>query len=160
MKSVTSGYTWSSVVVALILLGTGVFATAAAAGGFATREEAVAMVGKTLAALKEDRGGTLKAITAKDPRFIDRDLYVTIYDMDGLMLAHGALPGMVGKNMIELRDIDGVPYVRERLTMARSKEAFWHDYKFTDPVTKKVMPKSMYCQRLPDMVVCAGVYKR
>ena len=32
-------------------------------------------------------------------------------------------------------------------------------YKFTDPVTKKVLPKSMYCERLDDTVVCGGIYK-
>jgi cytochrome c len=31
---------------------------------------------------------------------------------------------------------------------------------FSDPVTKKLLPKSMYCEKLSDTAVCAGIYKR
>ena len=29
----------------------------------------------------------------------------------------------------------------------------------TDPMTRKVEPKEMYCERLDDVVVCGGIYK-
>ncbi|CAK0777021.1 hypothetical protein CCP4SC76_6280001 [Gammaproteobacteria bacterium] len=46
------------------------------------------------------------------------------------------------------------------MDLARSKGKFWQDYKFTDPLTKKIKPKQMYCEKLDETVVCAGVYKR
>ena len=49
--------------------------------------------------------------------------------------------------------------VKERMELARSKGSFWQDYKFTDPVSKKIEPKSMYCERLDDSVVCGGIYR-
>jgi cytochrome c len=67
---------------------------------------------------------------------------------------------MVGKVVIDLKDIDGKEFVRERVELAQSKPNFWQDYKFTNPVTKNVEPKQMYCERLDDVVVCGGVYRR
>ncbi len=34
-------------------------------------------------------------------------------------------------------DADGKPFIRESVELARSKGRFWHDYEFTDPVTKE-----------------------
>lgn len=62
--------------------------------------------------------------------------------------------------MIDLKDPDGKAFVKERVDLAKGKGKFWHDYKFTDPVSKKVLPKSAYCEKLDETVVCAGVYKR
>ena len=61
--------------------------------------------------------------------------------------------------MIDLKDIDGKEFVRVRVELAKSKPNFWQDYKFTNPVSKKIEPKSMYCERLGETVVCGGIYK-
>ena len=53
------------------------------------------------------------------------------------VLAHGQNPKMVGKELIDLRDPDGKEFVKERVDLARSKGKFWHDYKFTDPLTQE-----------------------
>ena len=37
--------------------------------------------------------------------------------------------------------------------------SFWQDYKFVNPVSKKVEPKQMYCEKLDNTAVCAGIYK-
>ena len=66
---------------------------------------------------------------------------------------------LVGENLIDMLDIDGKPYVKERVELAKSKGSFWQDYKYTNPATKKIEPKSMYCEKLDDMAVCAGIYK-
>jgi len=73
--------------------------------------------------------------------------------------AHGANPRLVGKNVLDLKDIDGKPYVQERVDLAKSKGTFWQDYKYTNPLTKKMEPKSAYCEKLDDTVVCGGIYK-
>ena len=59
-----------------------------------------------------------------------------------------------------LADADGKEFIKERVALAKSKGKFWQDYKFTDPVTKKVLRKSAYCEKAGDNIVCAGVYKR
>ncbi len=127
---------------------------------FATVKEAEAMVGKAVVALKVNKQKTLDEITAKDPKWTDRDLYVMVYNMSGTVLAHGANPKMVGKDMIDFKDVDGKLFIKERMELAKSKTKFSQDYKFTDPVTKKVLPKIAYCETVDGMVACAGVYKR
>ena len=135
-------------------------AATAGAAEYATKEEAVAMVKKGIAFIKangKDKG--YAEITSKTSRFKDRDLYLVVYGLDGTVHAHGANEKMVGRNLIDLKDIDGKPFVKERVELAQTKASFWQDYKFTNPVTKAIEPKQMYCERLDDTVVCGGVYK-
>jgi signal transduction histidine kinase len=126
----------------------------------ATSAEATAMVKKGVAFIKangKDKG--YAEITNKAGQFNDRDLYLTVYGLDGAVRAHGANEKMVGKNLIDLKDVDGKAFVKERVELAASKGTFWQDYKFTNPVSKKIEPKSMYCEKLDDAVVCGGIYK-
>jgi len=126
----------------------------------ATSAEATAMVKKGVAFIKangKDKG--YAEISNKTGQFNDRDLYLTVYGLDGTVRAHGANEKMIGKNLIELKDVDGKAFVKERVELGASKGTFWQDYKFTNPVSKKIEPKSMYCERLDDAVVCGGIYK-
>ena len=125
-----------------------------------TAKEAEAMVKKGVTYIKGNPRDTAMAeITNKKGMFIDRELYLTVYTMDGTAMAHGANEKFVGKNMIDLRDGDGKEHIRERMELAKTKTAFWQDFKFTNPVTKKMEPKSMYCEKSADLVVCGGIYK-
>ena len=143
---------------AALLLGQ---ATAAgAAEGGATAEQATAMVRKGIAFIRAN--GSEKGyaeITRKTGQFRHQDLYLTVYTLDGLVMAHGANDKMVGRNLIELKDVDGKAFVKERVELAKTKPSFWQDYKFTNPESKKIEPKSMYCERLEQTVVCGGIYK-
>jgi cytochrome c len=133
------------------------------AGAFAanaTAPEAQAMVKKGVAFIKangKEKG--YAEISNKTGQFTDKDLYLTVYGMDGTVRAHGANEKMIGKNLIDLKDVDGKPFVKERVDMAAAKPTFWQDYKFTNPVSKKIEPKSMYCEKLDDSIVCGGIYK-
>ncbi len=135
-------------------------AQAVAAETYATRPQAEQLVGKVVAAMRKDAHTTLSAITAKDTAWVNGDLYPVVYDLQGKVLAHGQNPKLVGKNLIDVRDVEGNYYVRERVELAKSKGKFWQNYVFVDPVTKGVLPKEMYCEKLDENVVCAGVYKR
>jgi signal transduction histidine kinase len=133
---------------------------AAHASDNATKEEAVAMVKKGVAFIRSQGNEKGYAeITNKGGRFTDRDLYLVVYGHDGVVRAHGANEKMVGKNLIDLKDVDGKAFVKERVELSQSKGTFWQDYKFTNPVTKKIEPKQMYCERLDDVAVCGGIYK-
>lgn len=126
----------------------------------ATKEEAVAMVKKGVAFIKAN--GTEKgyaAISAKGGQFSDRDLYLVVYGLDGKCHAHGANAKQIGKDLIDLTDIDGKYFVKERVALVSAKPAgAWQEYKFTNPVSKKVEAKVMYCEKLGETAVCGGVY--
>ena len=62
--------------------------------------------------------------------------------------------------MLDATDVDGKYYVKERLALAAKKADFCQDYKFVNPVSKKIEPKQMFCHPLPDTAVCAGVYAK
>ena len=132
-----------------------------AADGGATEADATAMVKKGVAYIKangKDKG--YAEITSKADQLRHEDLYLTVYTLDGVVLAQGANEKMVGKNLLELKDIDGKAFIKERLDMARAKPSFWQDYKFTNPSTKKVEPKRVYCERLDESVICGGIYRK
>lgn len=127
----------------------------------ATKDEAVAMVKSGIAFLKAN--GTEKGYTEisnKEGQFRKDDLYLVVYGLDGKCLAHGSNPKQIGKDLIDLTDIDGKYFVKERVALAKANPGgFWQDYKFTNPVTKKIAPKTMYCEKFGETAVCGGVYK-
>jgi cytochrome c len=128
---------------------------------FGTPKEAEAMVKSAVMHVKKvGKDQAYADFTGKKSPFSDRDLYVVVYGMDGKVWAHGQNAKMVGRDMIDLKDPDGKPFVKERVELAKANGMFWQDYKFTDPVSKKVLPKAMYCERLDETVVCTGIYKR
>ena len=123
-------------------------------------DDATAMVKKGVAFIKasgKDKG--YAEISSKTSQFKKEDLYLVVYGLDGTVHAHGANEKMIGKNLIDLKDIDGKLFVKERVEMAKTKPSFWQDYKFTNPESKKIEPKSMYCEKLDETVVCGGIYK-
>src|SRR5262249_7781525 len=84
-----------------------------------TREEAAAMVKRVQNKFKADGAdATFKAITSQARIFHDRDLYPFVYTLDGVAVAHGAKPELIGKNLIDLRDQNGKYIIREMIEIA------------------------------------------
>ena len=145
----------AAIVTALYLAGGGI-----ASADSVSKDEAVAMVKKAVAAIKSE--GPEKAyaeISNPAGKFIDRDLYIVVYGLDGVVLAHGANTSRIGTNQIDDKDPDGKAFVKERVELAKQQPSFWQTYKFMNPVTKKVEPKQMYCERLAETAVCGGIYQ-
>ena len=126
----------------------------------ATKDEAIAMVNKAAALYKKE--GADKAFAEFDKKpgdFTDRDLYIMVYSTSGKVLAHGSNAKLVGKDMASAQDVDGTYYVKDRMALAAKQKTFWQDYKFVNPVTKKIEPKQAYCDVEGDAIICSGVYK-
>jgi len=94
-----------------------------------------------------------------DGLFIDRDLYVFAMNMDGIRLAHGKNQKLVGLSIADFKDVDDKPYGKEIMDLGKGAGSGWVDYKFTDPVTKKIGEKTSYVQREGDVIIAAGAYK-
>ena len=137
------------------------FASVSIAAEFGTAAEAEAMVKKAVALIKsQGKDKAFAEISNPKGKFIDRDLYIFVYDTKGTCVAHGFNQKMIGVDLIDMKDPDGKLYVRERVEIAKTKGKGWQDYKFTDPITKKIEPKTAYVERIGDLIVGCGIYKR
>jgi signal transduction histidine kinase len=122
-------------------------------------DEAMAMVKKAVAYVKAN--GKEKAFAEfSNPKgaFVDRDLYVMVYDMEGNNKAHGSNPKLIGKNLLEIKDADGVFIVKGLIDTAK-KGSGWFDYKWPNATTKAVEPKSTYVEKVDDVLIGVGIYK-
>jgi cytochrome c len=139
-----------------------VFASSAPAAEFGTRDEAIAMV-KRVQAMFKAKGpeATFKAVSdPADKDFHDRDLYVFIYDMKGLNLAHGARPALIGKTLIDLKDQDGKYLIREMIDIAKGPGNGWINYKWPNPLTNKIEDKASYIELMGDYFIGVGIYRQ
>ena len=126
-----------------------------------TADEAKAMVGKADAYMKAN--GKEKAfaeINNTKGMFVKDDLYVWVSDLNAKILAHGANEKLIGKSLVDLKDSDGKLFMKEIMDNAKAKGAGWSDYRWTNPVTKKVELKSTYFLKVDDMVFACGIYKK
>ena len=124
-----------------------------------TTQEAEAMVKKAIVYYQKNGKDKALADFAKSPGpFVDRDLYVTVYNPAGDALAH-INPKMVGKNMMELRDGNGKYHIKERMEAAQKAEHGWQDFTFFNPVSKKIEPKRMYWEKHDGLIFACGAYK-
>lgn len=132
----------------------------ALAGDTGSAAEAMALVKKAGEYLKAN--GKEKAFAEfSNPKgaFKDRDLYIMAYDMNGVNLAHGANPKLIGKDLHELRDADGTYIVKAFVDTAKNKGKGWVDYKWPNPVSKAIESKSTYIEKNGDVLLGAGIYK-
>ncbi|MGB9992397.1 cache domain-containing protein [Massilia sp. SM-13] len=123
--------------------------------------EAVAMVKKAVALAKAEGKDKMMAAIS-DPAnkdFHDRDLYIYVYDLNGVALAHGNNPKLVGKPLIGMKDGEGKAMIKEMVDVAKAKGSGWVDFKWPNPVTKAVEQKSGYIEKVDDYLIGSGIYK-
>jgi signal transduction histidine kinase len=141
-----------------------VFELAVAGAVFAadkgTKDEAIALTKKAVAFYKS--AGADKAFSAindKNGVFVDRDLYVYVIDSTGRVRAHGGNSRLLGKDLTQLKDADGKPFIANIVDMVKAKKSGWIDYKWVDPVNQQIESKSSYVEPVDDLGFAVGVYK-
>ncbi len=136
-------------------------ASAVSAAEFGTKEEAAAMVKRVQEKFKKDGAdATFKAVSDKStPEFHDRDLYPFIFDMNGVNVAHGTRPFLIGKNLLDFKDPDGKYIFHEMIKIANGPGSGWIDYKFLNPFTNKIENKSSYIERIGNYFVGVGAWQ-
>ena len=134
---------------------------ACAAGEHASKDDAVAFVKKAVAYFKQNgKDKALDEFNNPKGQFIDGELYIVVLDMDGVMLADGTKPKLVGKSLLDIKDVNGKQFVREEVDLAKSKGKGWVDFEWVNPVTKAMEHRSSYFERVDDLIVLTGVYNR
>jgi len=133
-------------------------AVPALAADRATLDEAKAMVKKARQYIqKNGREKAFAEIDKRDGMFVDRDLYVYVYDKNLKNLAHGGNPRLIGKDLADMRDPDG-KYVNKGLLKAAMNGGGTFTFKFLNPATNKIETKTGYAEMEGDIMVGSGVY--
>ncbi len=125
------------------------------------KDEAVSLVKKAAEMVKSaGKEKALAAISDAKGPFVKEPLYVFAYSMDGTIIAHPMNPKLIGKNMLEVKDADGKTFTKDFVATAKSATGTgWVDYRWTNPVSKKIEAKSSYIERTGDIFLGCGIYK-
>ncbi len=134
------------------------------AGGTATKDECVSMCKKAAAMVKEKGlDAALAEVANLKGQFVWKDSYVFAIDSKkGNVLAHPYKPGLVGKNLLAIKDVNGVMFFAEFVKVSNSSAGEgWVNYMWPKPGEKKPSPKQTYVFKVPgqNVSMCAGIYK-
>jgi signal transduction histidine kinase len=127
-----------------------------------TEKDAIAMVERGVALVKaKGKDEMMKRINAKDTEYVQGELYIDMRDIKtGIVLAHPYNPSIVGKDLTDVPDANGKKYRREIIDLAAAKGKGWVDYQYKNPTNGKIEPKTTFIQRVDDVVLEAGIYKK
>ncbi|MBP8286906.1 MAG: cache domain-containing protein, partial [Rhodoferax sp.] len=92
-------------------------------------------------------------------QFIDRDLYVFVFDRYGRYLVHGALPEKDDTSLSEIEGLDAEQLVSDAWAICDAEQGGWVNYTITNPTTMHVQAKASYVMPLDDkLLVGCGCY--
>jgi signal transduction histidine kinase len=124
-----------------------------------TVPEAIKMVDKAVELIvSEGQERAFKQISDPKGAFVDRDLYVYVVDIKGVILAHSGDQTQIGKNMIDVRDMDGKAFIRDLIREAKVKDTGWVDYKWPHPLTGQIEAQSRYYKKIGELIVTCGIH--
>ncbi len=86
--------------------------------------------------------------------------YVFVVNYDGTTLMNGTQPELIGKNMWEMTDPNGLKVIQEERRAADMAEGGFIEYLWEKPSTKEVRPKISFVKGFPQWrwMVGAGIY--
>jgi methyl-accepting chemotaxis protein len=123
------------------------------------RGRVVALVKEAAAHLR--RHGLKRAcadFSDRNGRFVRGEHYVVALDAKCNVLAFAPDPSNIGKNDWNRQDADGRFFSRETVQMAQAQGSGWCDYRMLNPRTGRIEPKSMYFEKVGDVVLGCGIY--
>jgi hypothetical protein len=137
----------------------------------AVKDECVALC-KEAAKFISEKGfyPAVAEINNKEGKFVSKNTYVWLMDLNGHLLAHPFNPQFIGRDMAANKDTNGKLFIQECLEVAKTKGEGWTEYMYPTPEeSKKPTPwkekasskKWSFVYRVPgkDLVVSAGFFE-
>jgi cytochrome c len=125
-----------------------------------TPDDAKAWVKKAVAYYQANgKEKALAAFSDAKGQFCQGDLYIYVLDTKGKMLAHPKAE-LVGQDFMSRKDIDGKSFAKDIVDLGNEKGSGWVDYKWENPQTKAVAPKTVYFEKVDDLIIASGAYKK
>lgn len=115
---------------------------------------------KTAAAYFLRNGSEATFALISNPRgpFVNGDIYLFVYDMNGVNMAHGNNPVLVGQNLIDLVDNRGVKIIRSLIDIAKTKGKGWLDYTWRNEFKRSYVEKIVDPKTKTAYLISAGYY--
>lgn len=152
----------SFLVLVVVLL---INSTAIAGPDKATVGEVIEMAQKAAAMISEDKDTALAEISKRDGPFVWKDSYVFVMNLEGRMLAHPMMPGLMKMgNLLTTPDknVDDPKLLFvEFVVLASTKGEGWVEYMWPEPGNTAPSVKETYIYRVPDtnLFVGSGIYR-
>jgi signal transduction histidine kinase len=129
------------------------------AAEYGTPDEARAMLDRVVEAIKADKSAALDKINKGDASFRDRDLYAFCSGPDGIITAHPIQPDLVGKQLADIKDVDGFPVGAEIIKAGEEGKINEVSYTWPRPGTTESVPKVAFITKVTDQTCGVGYYK-
>ena len=129
---------------------------------------------RNLVALVEDAAGLIEAkgeaafteFGIEGTRWFNGSTYLFVYDVDGNTVFHPISPELLGRNVADLKDIDGKPVVQEVIDVAKLPERAasgwvfyrWQDQRQLSPIWKSSYVRKAVTPTGKTYVVGSGLY--
>ncbi len=124
-------------------------------------KQAQALLDKAVAYLQSQPAEkAFAAFNNQKGHFVQGDLYVFVFDLEtGIMHAHGGSPeGLVGMNVLDLRDASGKPLIREMVEVVQTKGSGSVEYRWLNYKINHLEIKNSFVKRVGNYVVGVGYY--
>jgi len=131
----------------------------------ATRAEVIDMCKAAAAMVQQDKDAAIAEISNPNGKFVWKNSYVFLMNMEGRMLAHPMVPQLMEKdNLLDVTDKNKEKPKKifvEFIDIANKNGEGWLWYKWPKPNDRTPVDKFTYIYRVgfTDMFVGAGVYK-
>lgn len=106
--------------------------------------------------------GPAKSLAAFNDRkgtFVSGQYYVFAVGLDGTLHASGGPSGgLVGLNVLDLRDAAGKPFISDMLAQAQTSESGIIEYQWINPADNHLETKTDQFRKVGDYLVCVGYY--
>jgi hypothetical protein len=158
-----------AVIALVVMVSVALAASVMAQGG--VKDECVALT-KEAAIFMNGNGfyPTVFEINKKDGKFVSKNTYVFLMDLEGHLLAHPYNQQYIGMDSSGSKDSNGKMYVQDYIAVAKSKGEGWTEYMYPTPEElKKPIPRSemkrskkiSFVYRVPgkDLMVIAGYFE-
>ncbi|MGE4193876.1 MAG: cache domain-containing protein [Pseudodesulfovibrio sp.] len=108
---------------------------------------------------REERLRLIRGYVTKARFFPDGEGYFFVYDLEGICVAHGVQPELVGRSLINLKDASGFSVIRALVEVGR-KGGGYIEYAWPKPGSEGDFDKIGYVEAIPgtDYIIGSGLY--
>lgn len=108
---------------------------------------------------RDERIRLLRTFVASSRFFPEHNGYFFVYDTQGVCVAHGSSPALVGRSLMDYRDGNGFPVIRAIVELGMAGGGFL-EYQWEKPETAGPHEKFGYVMPIPgtDFIIGSGLY--